>query len=120
MITELWKYWTFGSIGGFASALELLVGAVNVAIGCVAVLACLMGADGSLGTAFIERRSGRSDDDCISNEVALIDQNGQIAIRIESGRFRLFHRCRCVVTVREEAENAFEIAPGSWPVKDGG
>lgn len=120
MITELWTHWASCGLGGFACALELLVGAVNVAIGCAAVLACLMGANGSLGTAFIEQRRGRPEDDCILSEVALIDQNGQIAIRIESGRFRLFRRRRCVITLRNEAIDAFEIDSGVWSGKDEG
>ena len=117
MTTELWRHWTVGGVGELGYALELLLGAITVVIGCVGVVLCLMGANGNPETAFIERGCGAADEDRPLNETA---PSGQVTIRLESGFSRIFRRQRCVVTIREAVKGASETDHEVWYAKDRG
>jgi len=112
--TELWRSWTFGSIGELGYALELLLGAVTVVMGCVGVLLCLMGGNGSLETAFNGREYIAASEDRLLSETAPSGKGGQVTIRIEPEYSRLFRRHRCVVTIREALGDAPEKDREVW------
>ena len=108
MTTELWRGWAFGGLGELGYALELLLGAITALMGCICVLLSLMGANGSLETAFIERGYSAANENRRLSETAPSSQSRQVTIRLEPGYVRLFRRRRCVVTVREAIEDACE------------
>jgi hypothetical protein len=108
MTTELWRGWAFGSFGELGFALELLLGAITAVMGCFSVLLSFMGANGSLETAFIEREYSAASEDRRLSETAPSSQSGQVTTRLEAEYLRLFRRHRCVVTVREAMEDAYE------------
>jgi hypothetical protein len=110
MTTELGRGGVFGGLGGLGYVIELLVGATTVVLGCIGVLLCTLGRNGSLESAFIEREYSASEDRPLS---------GQVTIRLEPEYFRLFRRHRCVVTIRGAPEDAREKDREAWADDDG-
>jgi hypothetical protein len=120
MATELWRGWAFGGLGELGDVLELLLGATTVVMGCIGVLLCLMGTNGSLETAFIEREYSPASEDRPLSETAPSGMDGQVTIRLEAEYFRFFRRHRCVVTIREALEDAREKDREVWYADDDG
>ena len=120
MTTELWRGWAFGGLGELGYALELFLGAATVLMGCVGVLQCVTGANGSFETAFIEREYGVLSANHPNGETAPSCKGGQVTIRLEPGHSRFFRRHRCVVTIREAVEDVCEKDRGIWYADDDG
>jgi hypothetical protein len=118
--TELWRGWAFGALGELGYALELLLGAATVVMGCIGVLWCLTGAKGSFETAFNEQEYSRASEDRHLSETGRSGKGGQVTIRLESGYLRLFRRHRCVVTVRGAVEDACDKDREVWYAKGDG
>jgi hypothetical protein len=121
MTTELWRGWPLGGLGEVGYALELLLGAITVVMGCIGVLLCLMGKNGILETAFNEREYSVASEDLPLSETAASRKSEQVTIRLEEPRyFHLFRRRRCVVTIREALEDACVAVREVWYAKDDG
>jgi hypothetical protein len=114
MTSELWRGWAFVDLGELGYALELLLGATTVVMGCIGVLLCTMGANGSLETAFIKQGCSASSEDSPLSAAAPSGKGGQVTIRIEPEYSRLFRRHRCVVTIREALGDAPEKDREVW------
>ncbi len=113
MTTELWK--AFSGLAELGYAIELLLAAITALMGCIGVLLCLMGANGRLGTAFIEREYFASNDD--QSLTAPSNHGGAITVRIEPGYFRFSRKRLCVVTIRKGVDPASEIDREVWSTK---
>ena len=100
MTAELWRSWSFGGIAALGYALELLLGAVTAVIACAGVVLCLMGADETLATGFVDRECSATDDDRLLHAASPAGEAAQMAIRLEPRWFRLFRRHGFVVTIR--------------------
>ncbi len=118
MTTELWRGWAFGGLGELGYAFELLLGAATVVMGCIGVLRCLVGANGSVETAFIEREHGALREDHPISKTAPSCNGGQVTIRLEPGHSRSFRRHRFVVTIREALEDVGEKDREIWYAGD--
>src|SRR5215469_15543576 len=118
MTTELWRGWTFAGIGELGYAFELLLGATTVVLGCIGVLQCLIDANGSFETAFIEGEHGVVSEDHPIGKTAPSGQGGQVTIRLEPECSGFFRRQRCVVTIQEALEDIREKARETWYADD--
>jgi hypothetical protein len=119
MTTELWRGWALCGIGEVGHALELLLGAITVVMGCIGVLLSLMDKNGILETAFNEECSAASEDRPLS-ETAASGKGGQVTIRLEEPGYFRFRRRRCVVTISEALEDACEAVREVWYSEDDG
>jgi hypothetical protein len=120
MTTELWRGWAFSSLGELGYALELLLAATTVLMGCIGALRCLIGPNGGFETAFIEREHGVVSEDHPIGKTAASGRNGQVTIRLEPGYSRFFRRHRFIVTIREAPEDVRERERATWYTDDGG
>jgi hypothetical protein len=120
MSTELWQGWTFDSLGELGYAFELLLGAITLVMGSIGVFLCLIGAHGSFETAFIGPEHGAPGEDRPLSETVPCGEGGQVTIRLEPRRFRLFRRQRCVVTIQRALENACDKDREVWYAKGDG
>jgi hypothetical protein len=120
MTTELWRGWALGGIGELGYALELLLGAITAVMGCIGVLLCLMGVNGSFETASIGREYSAATEDRPLGESGPSGESGQVTVRLEPGYFPLFRKHRCVVTIREAFEDACETDREVWYAKSDG
>ena len=120
MTTELWRGWVFGGLGELGYALELLLGAITVVMGCIGVFLCLAGANGSFETAFIGREYNAASENRPLSERALSGEGGQVTIRLEPVYLRLFRRHRCVVTIQGTLEDACDADREVWYAKGDG
>jgi hypothetical protein len=114
MTTELWRGWAFGGLVELGYALELLLGAITVLMGCIGVFLCLAGANGSFENALIGREYNAKSENRPIIEMAPSLKAGQVTIRLEPGYFRLFRRHRCVVTIRGALEEAGDSDQEVW------
>jgi hypothetical protein len=115
MTTELWRGWAFGGLGELGYALELLLGAITVVMGCIGLFLCLTGVNGSFETAFIGREEyNAASENRPLSERAPSGKGGQVTIRLVPGYFRLFRRHRCVVTIRGALEDACDADREVW------
>jgi F420-0:gamma-glutamyl ligase-like protein len=102
MTPELWRGLGFSGLGVLCFALELLVASSTVVIGGIGVVLCLMGR-----TRFAETSIEPTPSGCA----------GQVTIRLELAHLRLFRKHRCVVTLRESADNSAQAERETWYAK---
>jgi hypothetical protein len=102
MTPELWIGWGFSGLGALCFALEILVTSSTVIMGGIGVVLCLMGR-----IKFAET----------SIEPTPFGCAGQVTIRLEFTHFRLFRKHRCVVTLRESADDSKETERETWYAK---
>ncbi len=116
MTTELWK--AFSGLAELGYAVELLLAAITVVMGCIGVLLCLLGTNERLETAFIEREYTAPGDD----QTFKIPSNpgGAVTVRIEPGYLRFFRKRLCVVTIRKGLDDACDIDREVWYAKEDG
>lgn len=118
MTSELWSRWSLAGLGELSYALELLLGAIAAAMGCVGVVLCLFGRNGRTETVFVDRVDSRPNDHL--RETVISERSGQVTIRLEPEHHCLFRRRRWVVTIREAMKDAGEADQEVWYARDDG
>lgn len=106
-------------LGQIGYLFELLLGAATVAIGVVGVLRCSRWSTRDSCTARIDEQCNPPDDERQARGNGASVRDVEVAIRLEDGFLRIFHRHRCIVTIHGPAGSIQDAEREIWHARDG-